>query len=462
MAFYAKDVAYTRMFKMIDSADHISKKTGLTCTVNISKAGAAFGAAGGVVSEVANGWYKVALTTTDTNTGGDLAFYITAAGADDTDFVDQLFSGAISVLGVNVVNWSGAAVPAPITAGVPLVEWTPSPAELTGTATASGPASLTLGASASATSDFYVGMTIHITSGTGKGQSRMIVGYSTGRVATVSPAWTTTPGATATYIIFPNSSIQLRAQGRATSGSTTTLVDAGRAEADDFWKDCLLVIGSGDDFLYTRLITASVSATGVITFTPAMVNPITTHSYVILSAGSVDARLWMGSAPNALIAGRVDSNMQAVAAGAITAAAIATGAVDADALASDAVAEIRDSILSDSTPFAGASIAAIKAKTDLIIAGLQKNVAFAGFQIFMVSATNPSLPTGLEGLAVAGGKLRKGLDTLFVPLDNPVTELDAGLYQVDLTANDLNADIVTLGFVATGAQTRTITLIMKP
>lgn len=85
-----QSTAYTRMFKMIDSSDHISKKTGLTCTVNISKAGAAFGAAGGTVTEVASGWYKVALTTTDTNTLGDLAYYITATGADDTDFVDTV------------------------------------------------------------------------------------------------------------------------------------------------------------------------------------------------------------------------------------------------------------------------------------------------------------------------------------------------------------------------------------
>lgn len=91
MAFYKQSTAYTRTFKMIDSADHFSKKAGLTCTVSISKAGAAFAGAAGTVTEVANGWYKIALTTADTNTVGDLSFYITAAGADDTDFVDQVW-----------------------------------------------------------------------------------------------------------------------------------------------------------------------------------------------------------------------------------------------------------------------------------------------------------------------------------------------------------------------------------
>src|SRR5712691_10967111 len=96
MATLKQSTTYTRMFKMIDSADHFSKKTGLTCTVNISKAGDSFAAAGATITEVANGWYKAALTTTDTNTLGDLAYYITATGADDTDFVDQV---TVNILG---------------------------------------------------------------------------------------------------------------------------------------------------------------------------------------------------------------------------------------------------------------------------------------------------------------------------------------------------------------------------
>lgn len=77
-------------FKMIDSADHVSKKTGLSPTVNISKNGGSFSAAAGTVTEIANGWYLIALTTADVDTLGDLAFYITATGADDSDFVRQV------------------------------------------------------------------------------------------------------------------------------------------------------------------------------------------------------------------------------------------------------------------------------------------------------------------------------------------------------------------------------------
>lgn len=53
--------------------------------------------------------------------------------------------------------------------------------------------------------------------------------------------------------------------------------------------------------------------------------------------------------PAALVSGRMDSNVQAMANGVITAAVIATGAIDADALAADAVDEILDEVIEGST-----------------------------------------------------------------------------------------------------------------
>ena len=81
--------AYTRTFVMVDSTTGLGK-TGATVTVNISKAGAAFGAAAGSVAEVANGVYKVSLTSADTGTLGDLMYYCTATGADNTYLCDQV------------------------------------------------------------------------------------------------------------------------------------------------------------------------------------------------------------------------------------------------------------------------------------------------------------------------------------------------------------------------------------
>lgn len=92
MATITQYSAYTRQFFMRDSADNITGKTGLTITLTLSKAGGAFAAAAGTITEVSSGWYKVALTNVDTNTAGDLAYHATAAGANASDFTDQVIT----------------------------------------------------------------------------------------------------------------------------------------------------------------------------------------------------------------------------------------------------------------------------------------------------------------------------------------------------------------------------------
>lgn len=70
---------------MVANSDHITPVTGLTPTVTLCKNGAAFGAAAGAVTEVANGWYCVAGNATDTNTLGPLVLHATGTAADATD-----------------------------------------------------------------------------------------------------------------------------------------------------------------------------------------------------------------------------------------------------------------------------------------------------------------------------------------------------------------------------------------
>lgn len=77
--------AYPLVFMMVDSTDHVTGKTGLTPTVTLSKAGAAFASPAGAVTEIANGWYKVAGNATDTGTSGPLILHATGTGADPTD-----------------------------------------------------------------------------------------------------------------------------------------------------------------------------------------------------------------------------------------------------------------------------------------------------------------------------------------------------------------------------------------
>jgi hypothetical protein len=75
------------LFFLVLSSDHISPATGLSPTVTLSKNGAAFASPSGTVSEIANGWYKVAANATDTNTLGPLALHASVATADNCDMI---------------------------------------------------------------------------------------------------------------------------------------------------------------------------------------------------------------------------------------------------------------------------------------------------------------------------------------------------------------------------------------
>ncbi len=75
--------------------------TAQTLTVNLSKAGAAFAAGAGSVTEIANGWYKYGLTGGDTNTPGDLAYHVTASSGGPLDFADQVQSQIFTDLALN-------------------------------------------------------------------------------------------------------------------------------------------------------------------------------------------------------------------------------------------------------------------------------------------------------------------------------------------------------------------------
>ena len=113
------------MFLMVLASDHVTPATGLVPVVTISKAGGAFGGAAGAVSEVSSGWYKVAYTTADTGTVGDLAFHAAVATADNTDFVDQVADATVATLGVNVVNINGVAATAVTTVNANIGETQP-------------------------------------------------------------------------------------------------------------------------------------------------------------------------------------------------------------------------------------------------------------------------------------------------------------------------------------------------
>jgi len=129
-----------------------------------------------------------------------------------------------------------------------------------GAAQAGTSTTITLKSTASATDDIYNGMYVTITSGTGAGQIRIIEDYvGSTKVATVTPAWTTTPTSASNYSVTTwsvesvNQYVNANPQGRARITRyisatvveavteypffNTTAIDAGRWELEHNYED---------------------------------------------------------------------------------------------------------------------------------------------------------------------------------------------------------------------------------
>lgn len=79
-----KNSAFSFPFKLVDETDLVTGETGATVTNQVSKDGAAFGAAAGTVTEIGHGWYEMAGSAADMN-ADRLIFRFTATGAAPTE-----------------------------------------------------------------------------------------------------------------------------------------------------------------------------------------------------------------------------------------------------------------------------------------------------------------------------------------------------------------------------------------
>ncbi len=121
--------------------------------------------------------------------------------------------------------------------------------------------------------------------------------------------------------------------GTADSGSSTTMVDAIRTEADDVWNGGWILFTSGAIANQCRLIINFVASSDTITFAPPTTAAVGTETYEILPAGAVDVQSWLGvvtalAPPNALLGGAVDADVSVIQADAVNASALATDAVN--------------------------------------------------------------------------------------------------------------------------------------
>ena len=114
--------------------------------------------------------------------------------------------------------------------------------------------------------------------------------------------------------------------GTSDSGTTLTMVDAARTEADDdYWNGTWIQFTSGNIVGQVRLITDFDQASDTITFTPALTQAVATQTYQILPAAAITSIFGaVGS-----VAGNVDGSVASVTAG-VTLAADAIKAVSFD------------------------------------------------------------------------------------------------------------------------------------
>jgi hypothetical protein len=87
--------------------------------------------------------------------------------------------------------------------------------------------------------------------------------------------------------------------------------------------------------------------------------------------------------------------------------------------------------------------------------GIRKNTAQANFSFLMVDSTDHiTAETGLSSFTSQGS-----IDgAAFASLSGAVSEVGFGMYKIDLTAAELNGDLITLRFSASGADTRIVTI----
>lgn len=178
---------------MADASDHVTGKTGLTLTITASKDGAAFASITPTVTELVNGWYKLALTASHTDTLGDLALHVTGSGADPSDLVRQVVTDLPGESVASVANIATALATAN------------GPALPTGTVVADGGNSATtfVTSRTEATTDYWKDALVLLTSGVLAGQVKKATGYDgSTKALSFTSGFTGTPANGVTFALI--------------------------------------------------------------------------------------------------------------------------------------------------------------------------------------------------------------------------------------------------------------------
>jgi hypothetical protein len=322
-----------------------------------------------------------------------------------------------------------------------------------GTAQAGAAGSITLRAAYSSANDIVNGRTAYIYTGTGAGQSAVIYDYdNTTKIASTSPNWVTNPDNTSGYILYPSPVAPTNSASLAqvtvadiltaalakffSQNSGTTYASAVAGSVVKEISDN--AAGSGLDAAQTRAALGMASA-----------NMDTQFSTLQSDTNDIQTRL-----PAALVSGRMDVSVGAMAANVMTAAAAAA----------DLATELQSGLATAAalTTLAGyvdTEVAAILAAVDTEIATLTTNLATVNSTVNSVLAMldDPRAEPGQGAPAVNADAMTK-LDYLYKAWRNrsTLTSSEYKLYADNATTVDhksaVSDDTTTYvrGEIATG------------
>ena len=153
-----------------------------------------------------------------------------------------------------------------------------------GVAQAGSVNTITLATTASSTNGQYDPGIVTLISGTGAGQSRLIIDYvGATRVAGVDRDWRTPPDTTTSYIITPALNTQSVNEGFATGATSTTItLNSPASTTDQIYTGQMVFLRSGTGQDQARIVTDYNGTTKVATVHKAWeTNPDTTTGYMI-------------------------------------------------------------------------------------------------------------------------------------------------------------------------------------
>lgn len=258
--------------------------------------------------------------------------------------------------------------------------------------------------------------------------------------AVVIQVKTTSSGAkTTVLVIYTEQGTRTRKATAGANGSIT--LDASASSTDDIYNDQLVAIVGGTGAGQVRRISDYVGSTQVASVEPNWAtNPDNTSIFHLIRGARVDVGSWVGVTPNALVSGRVDSRVGAIASGAIDAAAIADDAIDAGAIAANAIT---------SSKIADNAITAAKIADNAIDAGSIASDAITAAKIASNAITSAKIASDaitsakIADDAITAAKIATGAIDADALAADAVTEIQSGL-ALSTQVDDVESGVTTL------------------